>query len=151
MMKELIVSFFNLSAPILGITMFFWAISPKRRKQPATPQAMVDPSILGHVERVPYWLKEAKKANDFTSVELDPDRMFGPKDYEVLSLGGEQCAHCGTKTGPFHMDHIIPHSKGGRTDLMNAQLLCAPCNLSKGNKNDFDAYLENHTRNKVVF
>lgn len=41
MMKELFLAFFNLSAPILGITMFFWAISPKRRKQTVTPRVMV--------------------------------------------------------------------------------------------------------------
>jgi 5-methylcytosine-specific restriction endonuclease McrA len=32
------------------------------------------------------------------------------------------------------MDHKDPWSKGGRTVLSNAQLLCGPCNSKKGNK-----------------
>ncbi len=33
------------------------------------------------------------------------------------------------------MDHKDPWSKGGRTELSNAELLCRPCNSKKGNKN----------------
>ncbi len=32
------------------------------------------------------------------------------------------------------MDHIDPWSKGGRTVISNAQLLCSPCNIKKGNR-----------------
>ena len=32
------------------------------------------------------------------------------------------------------MDHKDPWSKGGRTVLSNAQLLCVPCNIKKGNR-----------------
>ena len=32
------------------------------------------------------------------------------------------------------MDHILPVAKGGTNDDDNAQLLCAPCNQSKGAK-----------------
>lgn len=31
----------------------------------------------------------------------------------------------------YHADHILPHSKGGRTSLKNGQLLCATHNLQK--------------------
>lgn len=31
-------------------------------------------------------------------------------------------------------DHIVPWSKGGKTDLDNCQMLCRPCNRSKGAK-----------------
>jgi uncharacterized protein DUF262/HNH endonuclease len=33
----------------------------------------------------------------------------------------------------FHADHIKPWSKGGPTDIANAQALCSTCNISKGN------------------
>lgn len=33
----------------------------------------------------------------------------------------------------FQADHIYPHSKGGKTTLDNAQLLCRDCNLHKSN------------------
>lgn len=42
------------------------------------------------------------------------------------------CQQCGTATGPFHVDHIRPYSKGGWNVESNLQLLCAPCNLRKG-------------------
>lgn len=34
----------------------------------------------------------------------------------------------------FTIDHISPHSKGGRTELNNAALMCRICNSKKGNK-----------------
>jgi hypothetical protein len=33
-----------------------------------------------------------------------------------------------------HIDHIIPISKGGKTEPLNLQVLCRSCNLSKGDK-----------------
>jgi len=32
----------------------------------------------------------------------------------------------------FHADHIIPHTRGGKTTIKNGQVLCSKCNLSKG-------------------
>lgn len=34
----------------------------------------------------------------------------------------------------LEMDHIIPWSKGGKTELSNVQLLCKVCNIKKSNK-----------------
>ena len=34
----------------------------------------------------------------------------------------------------YDTDHVIPHSKGGETDLRNAQVLCRAHNLQKGNQ-----------------
>lgn len=45
------------------------------------------------------------------------------------------CAICSTELDrSFHADHIIPYSKGGLTDVINGQALCAACNLKKGSK-----------------
>ena len=33
----------------------------------------------------------------------------------------------------WHCDHIVPHSKGGKTTVENGQCSCAACNTSKGN------------------
>ncbi len=34
----------------------------------------------------------------------------------------------------FHIDHKTPHSRGGNTDIDNAQLSCPACNLDKSDK-----------------
>ncbi len=44
--------------------------------------------------------------------------------------------HCsGEKLGwsDWHADHILPHSKGGKTTVANGQVSCPACNLAKSN------------------
>jgi hypothetical protein len=36
----------------------------------------------------------------------------------------------------WHCDHIIPHSKGGKTTVINGQVSCTACNTSKGNSHE---------------
>lgn len=45
----------------------------------------------------------------------------------------------------YHMDHIIPVSRGGKNIDSNIQLLCVKCNLSKGAKN-FDEWQKGRTK-----
>jgi hypothetical protein len=51
---------------------------------------------------------------------------------EVFDRDGHICQLCGTTEGPMHLDHIHPWSKGGSNTVDNLQVLCAPCNASKG-------------------
>jgi len=50
--------------------------------------------------------------------------------------GKKLCPHCQKEFtfDEFEIDHITPLSKGGRTELKNAQLLCKRCNVLKGGK-----------------
>ena len=56
----------------------------------------------------------------------------------IRERDGHRCMKCGKKIGrgqDWHIDHIIPISKGGAEwDMNNLELSCAPCNLSKGAK-----------------
>ena len=68
----------------------------------------------------------------------DAERLFSPEQRRILWNTAEkrQCKGCGEKMTweDFHADHINPHSKGGRTSLDNAAVLCRSCNTSKGNR-----------------
>ncbi len=47
----------------------------------------------------------------------------------------ERCAYCQNLLGNgYHVDHIIPLSRGGRHVVDNIQLLCKTCNLRKSAK-----------------
>lgn len=48
----------------------------------------------------------------------------------------KKCRACSRKLNwaNFTVDHIRPHSKGGKTALRNAALLCRSCNSKKGNR-----------------
>ena len=86
---------------------------------------------------------------------LDPKRLFSKEQKEeyiskYVTKKDEkcQCAECKKMADEgkinenasyfyedeLEMDHIEPWSKGGRTVLSNAQLLCKPCNIKKSNK-----------------
>lgn len=60
-------------------------------------------------------------------------RLFTRRERAALRLvAGNQCEACGTElTGGMHADHKTPFSKGGKTELNNAQALCPQCNLKK--------------------
>lgn len=46
-----------------------------------------------------------------------------------------RCARCSTLLDEgWHADHVMPYSKGGKTELLNGQPLCPICNLKKGNR-----------------
>ena len=75
-------------------------------------------------------------------ISVDPKRLFTADDKDALIAnltakdGKYKCNHCKQLFFPNELtvDHITPWSKGGRTVLSNAQLLCRACNSAKGNR-----------------
>ena len=54
---------------------------------------------------------------------------------DVLRLFEEQqgcCAYCGESLIDYHIDHVIPLSRGGSNWPENLCLACSECNLQKG-------------------
>lgn len=74
---------------------------------------------------------------------IDSGELFGdepkrpPIPREVVDAvyrrDGGRCVYCGS-TEDLQIDHIIPFSKGGSSELANLQLLCRKCNIEKSNK-----------------
>lgn len=53
---------------------------------------------------------------------------------KILIRDNYTCRYCGTKSGPFHIDHVYPHSKGGVTLEENLVTACVKCNMEKRDK-----------------
>jgi 5-methylcytosine-specific restriction endonuclease McrA len=53
----------------------------------------------------------------------------------MLVMQNNTCAACSADiSSKYHVDHIVPITRGGTHWPSNLQLLCRPCNQSKGNK-----------------
>lgn len=68
----------------------------------------------------------------------DEQRVFNVEQRRLLWNSDEkkQCKGCGVKLDwtNFEVDHVKPHSRGGKTNAKNAAILCRTCNASKGAK-----------------
>ncbi len=51
----------------------------------------------------------------------------------VLARDSWTCQYCGTTKSGLTVDHVIPRSRGGRSDWENIVTACASCNRRKGN------------------
>ena len=67
---------------------------------------------------------------------FDMKRTFSKREKQALYIVADgKCEICGCELEPgWHADHIQPFSKGGETDVVNGQALCAKCNMQKGNR-----------------
>ena len=50
----------------------------------------------------------------------------------VLARDRFTCAYCGSRAKPITMDHVIPRSRGGKTDFDTCVACCRACNHKKG-------------------
>jgi hypothetical protein len=73
----------------------------------------------------------------------DSQRGFTAEQRRILwnSAAQRKCTSCSKllSWADFTIDHVDPHSKGGRSKLENAALMCRSCNSSKGHRSHRDA------------
>ena len=78
-----------------------------------------------------------------SSNRLDEKRTFSRNlRQQLYEAQGGKCGICNQhiddrrlEDGKYvHIDHIVPHSRGGETKNENAQLVHSECNLQKGNR-----------------
>ena len=52
----------------------------------------------------------------------------------IIERDGVRCVYCDEdlSSAEIHMDHVIPESRGGKTNYNNLQVTCRKCNLAKG-------------------
>lgn len=70
--------------------------------------------------------------------EKDSRRTFSAEQRRLIwhSEQGKKCIDCSEPLtwNNFTLDHVVPHSRGGRTEITNAALMCGRCNPKKGAK-----------------
>ena len=68
--------------------------------------------------------------------QAERSKMTNAMRVDVLRRDGHRCKFCGA--GPpavtLEVDHIIPVSRGGLTQMSNLQTLCSDCNQGKSNR-----------------
>ncbi|MCU0559438.1 MAG: HNH endonuclease [Desulfobacterales bacterium] len=57
----------------------------------------------------------------------------------VLVRDGLRCAYCGGQKERLSIDHIVPKSRGGKTNFENCVAACRSCNLKKGGRTPNEA------------
>jgi hypothetical protein len=69
--------------------------------------------------------------------ERDKKRLFrGVVRETIFARDGGCCWYCGQEVSykALQVDHVIPWSRGGRTDEKNGVVSCRPCNRQKSAK-----------------
>jgi len=81
-----------------------------------------------HPERVQHWNRQVRAARRKATGTFTKDDVA----YHWRQQDG-RCVYCGaTLNNDYHIDHIIPLSRGGTNFVGNIQLLCPTCNMRKG-------------------
>ena len=123
----------------------FWkkAEEAKRKgKGPAELMKFVDANSSGTTSKNNIEIRLNLMKQSFVeknhNLELsDSNRLFDHFEKTVIFRRDKGiCKNCGKKVNwkNFEADHIKAHSKGGRTNIKNGQLLCSSCNSKKGAK-----------------
>lgn len=93
--------------------------------------------ILGLVVEFEKFFSNAKSHDDFlktTGISVrDGNRVISWKNASFIwQLQDGKCAGCGVSISVNDAkDHILEWSKGGKSDVFNAQILCKPCHDTK--------------------
>jgi len=74
----------------------------------------------------------------YDKIQLEEPRLTRKNIYENYDY---RCCYCGKKfdTTKLNIDHIMPRSRGGKTEWANVVTSCISCNLKKGNRTPTEA------------
>jgi 5-methylcytosine-specific restriction endonuclease McrA len=78
-----------------------------------------------------------------TRVYQDLERPAKLSRRNLATSWGNRCGYCGVAlaTSEITFDHILPRSRGGRSEWLNLACACVRCNVRKGNRTPAEAGL----------
>jgi 5-methylcytosine-specific restriction endonuclease McrA len=105
----------------------YYATNPEPHKQKSREWAKQNPDRVRELSRIKELSRRARKKNQFVEY-VDPKTLY--------EMHGGMCGICEqfVSEDNFHVDHVIPLSKGGLHGYVNVQPAHPRCNLSKGAK-----------------
>ena len=107
--------------------------SPKGRNHYSNTKTYSFSELLYHYDKAirKIYIKQTK--------EYQRQIMTDSLRYDILKRDNFRCVLCGRSAQDgvkLHVDHIIPVSKGGKTERNNLRTLCEKCNYGKRDKYD---------------
>jgi hypothetical protein len=135
---------------------WFISFESTRRDESAKPQDEADPEWVAYNSKTSHStdaIDSIKYRMDFmlrNLLETFPSlsRKDGQRDFtyiQKLAIFRRDKGLCQLKLkcngekltwNDWHCDQITPHSKGGKTTVLNGQVSCSSCNTSKGNSHE---------------
>jgi len=97
-------------------------------------QVVCEYDQLVHSARMALRLPSVIALKDYVS----PPRRAAFTRFNVFLRDGFCCQYCGSDE-ELTFDHVIPRSRGGRTEWTNVAAACSPCNLKKANRTPREA------------
>jgi len=78
----------------------------------------------------------------YNGMRVKQDTAFSRS--KLLRRDEHTCQYCGEKlAGPeLTIDHVLPRSRGGKTDWLNCVIACYRCNTKKGDKTPEEARMK---------
>ena len=125
--------------PVTELTVYVTKdyISPKGRNYYHDHASFETGEIIGFRHKVrDTVINTIKKQRE---IQYERSKMSDSLRYDVMKRDGFRCVLCGASRDDgitLHVDHIIPVSRGGKTEMSNLRTLCERCNLGKGAKYD---------------
>lgn len=107
--------------------------SPKGRNHYSNTKTYSFSEMMHHYDRAK---REIQIKN---TKEYQRKIMTDSLRYDILKRDNFRCVLCGRSAQDgvkLHVDHIIPVSKGGKTESSNLRTLCEKCNYGKRDKYD---------------
>lgn len=78
--------------------------------------------------------KAIRRSRELAAGPLDTSSLLVLESYNLITFesSGFTCEYCHDSLGlDYHLEHLVPLSKGGKNCLSNLGISCATCNLEK--------------------